>query len=149
MGVHVWRINRTGIHLVKSYGGKQITTNISLTKYITIQKDKTWVVNRGLSDSIKSRVNWTGNVTEHGCQVVFILRNVTKSDEISTYGCTAEVNGDENRSGPIKLVLYGKNANSYPSDVQANSYPHCSTLGEVVVTPPPPPPPPPSATLRF
>ena len=78
------------------------------TKYITILKNKKGQYNPNLAASIKSRANWTGNITQHGCQVVFTLRNVTRSDLTITYGCIAEVSGYPKPSGPIKLSLYGK-----------------------------------------
>lgn len=76
-------------------------------KYISVQKNGKTTFNPVLKDSFKSRVDWTGNISQHGCQVQFILRNVTKSDEAVTYGCTAIVLGDDDESGPIKLVVLG------------------------------------------
>ena len=63
--------------------------------------------NPELDTSIKSRTSWTGNVTRHRCEQMFVLRNVSKADE-TTYGCTALVFGDHVRSGPINLAVYGK-----------------------------------------
>ncbi|KAL9965834.1 hypothetical protein ACROYT_G029686 [Oculina patagonica] len=76
------------------------------SKYITVAKGNNWLYNPGLPDSIKSRANWTGNITQHGCKLVFILRNVTTSDELITYGCKADLSGENRESGPIKLTLY-------------------------------------------
>ena len=74
-------------------------------KYITILKNGITAVNPSLSDSFQSRLNWTGNISQNGCQMQFILKNVTKLDETRTYGCTAFVFGQDYRSGPIKLAV--------------------------------------------
>ncbi|XP_022796343.1 protein sidekick-1-like isoform X3 [Stylophora pistillata] len=74
-------------------------------KYITIPRSGITAVNPALSDSFQSRLNWTGNISQNGCQMQFILKNVTKLDETRTYGCTAVVLGQDYRSGPIKLAV--------------------------------------------
>ncbi|KAL9965831.1 hypothetical protein ACROYT_G029682 [Oculina patagonica] len=75
------------------------------TKYITIVKGGNGGFNPTLHDSIKTRAYWTGNITyQNGCQLVFILRNVTKLDQ-TTYGCTTTIFGENVRSGPINLVV--------------------------------------------
>ena len=77
------------------------------TKYITIEK----VGNRfnpTLDAAVTSRARWTGNISQQwGCQIVFILNNVSKSDQ-TTYGCRATVWGEDVRNGPVNLVVTGE-----------------------------------------
>ena len=87
--------------------GKTDNNDHLLTKYITIEK-------RGnlfyptLHASVKSRAKWTGNISQQqGCQIVFILNNVSKSDQ-TTYGCRTTVWGEEVRHGPVNLVVTGE-----------------------------------------
>ena len=78
-------------------------------KYIVISKDRrdafNSVVNPKLDDTLKSRLSWAGNTSKHGCQIDFILKNVTKLDKTRTYGCTAKADGLDYRIGPIKLAV--------------------------------------------
>lgn len=73
-------------------------------KYITVNKQSA-VFNPILDTSIKSRTSWIGNVTRHRCKLMFVLRNVSKADQI-TYGCTVMVGGLDSRSGPINLFVH-------------------------------------------
>lgn len=76
-------------------------------KYITIKKSGN-LFNPTLHSSIKTRAYWTGNISQQqGCQLVFILRNVSKSDQ-TTYGCRTTVYGEPVRNGPINLVVTGE-----------------------------------------
>jgi len=77
-------------------------------KYMTVQKSGKTSKNGGLSPSLQARVGVAGNVSEHGCNLTFELRNVTRDDELITYGCTAVIDGYEYRTGPITLVIQGK-----------------------------------------
>jgi len=79
------------------------------TKYITLVKQSgNLQMNPILDDSVKSRANWIGNITQQqGCRIVFILKNVSKSDQ-TTYGCTSSIWGEEIRDGPIHLVVTGE-----------------------------------------
>ena len=81
--------------------------NIYLTtKYITLEKRNHF--NLIVDSSVISRARWIGNITQQqGCQIVFILENVSKSDQI-TYGCSVSVWGEKIRSGPIRLVVIGE-----------------------------------------
>ena len=76
-------------------------------KYITVEKNGKSSYNRALAPSLQSRLAVTGNVSRHGCDLVFVLNNVSSSDELTTYGCTAVIDGDEYRSGPMTLVIQG------------------------------------------
>ena len=77
------------------------------TKYITIEKSRN-LVNPTLLASVQSRTKWAGNLCQKkGCQIVFILKNVLKSDQ-TTYGCRATVWGEDVRDGPVKLVVTGE-----------------------------------------
>lgn len=75
-------------------------------KYITVRKGIA-VSNPELDTAIKSRTGWIGNVTQHRCKLMFVLRNVSKADQ-TTYGCTVIVGGLDRRSGPINLFVHGK-----------------------------------------
>jgi len=78
-------------------------------KYITIVKSGNGdLLNPILGHSVSSRANWTGNISQQqGCQVVFILKSVSKSDE-TTYGCNIDISGEDRISGPISLVVSGE-----------------------------------------
>ena len=76
-----------------------------LDNYITIWKSGSVEKNPKHHNSFKSRLSWARNISQHGCQVEFILKNVTKLDETATYGCEAYVDGLYYRSGPIKLAV--------------------------------------------
>jgi len=78
-------------------------------KYITIVKSGNGdLLNPILDHSVSSRANWTGNISQQlGCQVVFILKNVSKSDQ-TTYGCNIDISGEDRESGPISLVVTGE-----------------------------------------
>jgi len=86
--------------------GKTDNNQYLRTKYITlVKKSGNFQLNPIIDDSVKSRAHWTGNITQQqGCQLTFILRNVSKSDQ-TTYGCTASIWGEEIRDGPINLVV--------------------------------------------
>ena len=77
-------------------------------KYITVYKDGSNKINADLKSPFKDRLFVTGNVSRNGCNLKFVLKNVTWSDELVTYGCKAELSGDDVRSGPIKLVIRGE-----------------------------------------
>ena len=85
--------------------GQTDKNDLILNNYITIWKSGLAQKNPKLDNSFKSRLSWARNISQHGCQVEFSLKNVTKSDETRTYGCTAYVSGTDYRSGPIKLVV--------------------------------------------
>ena len=71
-------------------------------------KKKTIEKNLVLSDSLKSRLGATANLSHFGCNVVFVLRNVSRSDVQKTYGCTVNVYGFSFLSGPTRIVVPGK-----------------------------------------
>lgn len=76
-------------------------------KYITIKKFGN-LSNPILDDSVKSRAHFAGNISQQqGCQVVFILTNVSKSDQ-ATYGCHIDISGVLEKSDPISLVVTGE-----------------------------------------
>lgn len=50
----------------------------------------------------------TGNVSRNGCNLKFVLKNVTWSDERITYACLADLSGDSHKSGPIELDIQGE-----------------------------------------
>lgn len=88
------------------WGRKYDSKNVR-PKYITIQKHGN-LSNPTLHDSVKSRAHFAGNISQQlGCQVVFILTNVSKSDE-STYGCNIDFSGVDEPSDPINLVVTGE-----------------------------------------
>ena len=76
-----------------------------LDNYITIWKSGSVEKNPNHDNSFQSRLSWAGNISQHGGLFDFIFKNVTKSDETRTYGCTAYVSGSDYRSGPIKLAV--------------------------------------------
>ena len=87
--------------------GKTDNNDRLRTKYITIEKSGN-LFNPTLHPSVKSRAYWTGNISkQQGCQLVFILKNVSKSDQ-TTYGCRTTVYGEDVRDGPINLVVTGE-----------------------------------------
>jgi len=73
-------------------------------KFITVYKNGNTQINRQLPSSLQTRVSVSGNVTQQGCDLVFRLQNVHRTDEQITYGCTAVVWGVWFRSGPVSLV---------------------------------------------
>jgi len=76
-------------------------------KYITVYKNEKNSTNSRLPYSLQARLAVSANISRHGCDLVFVLKNVSSSDELTTYGCTAKVYGDNFRSGPITLVIQG------------------------------------------
>ena len=77
------------------------------TKYITIAKMGN-LFNPTVHPSVKSRAYWIGNISQQqGCQMVFILKNVSKSDQ-TTYGCKTTIWGKDIRNGPVNLVVTGE-----------------------------------------
>ncbi|KAJ7378256.1 Neural cell adhesion molecule 1 [Desmophyllum pertusum] len=96
-------IHKTGLVFEQIIWGETDNNDRIRNKYVTIPASGLWYINPELDDSIKNRVSWTGNISRKGCNLVFILRNVTTSDEI-TYGCTAIVYGDDILNGPKRLV---------------------------------------------
>ena len=87
--------------------GKTDNNDRIRTKYITIKKDGN-KFNPILDASVTSRATRTGNITrQQGCQIVFILKNVSKSDQ-TTYGCTVTIWGEDQRKGPVNLVVTGE-----------------------------------------
>ena len=87
--------------------GKTENNDRVRTKYITIEKRGN-LFNPTLHPSIKSRANWTGNISQQqGCQMVFILKNVSKSDQTS-YACKTTIWGQDIRNGPVYLVVIGE-----------------------------------------
>ena len=77
-------------------------------KYITVYKEGYHSINEGLPSPLKDRLFVTGNVSRNGCNLKFVLKNVTWSDERTTYSCLATVEGILFWSGPIELVIQGK-----------------------------------------
>ncbi|CAH3154297.1 unnamed protein product, partial [Pocillopora meandrina] len=92
--------------------------------------------NPTLDDTLKSRLSWAGNISKHSCQIDFILKNVTKLDKTRTYGCTATVDGLDQRSGPIKLAVLIPPTITHRSnktiDVEegVNVTLHCDAIGD-------------------
>ena len=79
------------------------------TKYITIEKIRN-LLNPTIDASVTSRARWTGNITQQqGCQIVFILKNVSKSDQ-TTYGCRVTIFREDVRNGPVDVVVTGEYA---------------------------------------
>jgi len=77
-------------------------------KFITVYKNGNTQINRQLPRSLLTRVSVSGNVTQQGCDLVFKLQSVHRTDEQITYGCTTVVWGAWFRSGPVSLVTQGK-----------------------------------------
>nr|XP_058971305.1 neural cell adhesion molecule 1-B-like isoform X2 [Pocillopora verrucosa] len=107
-----------------------------LDNYITIWKSGLAQKNPKLDNSFKSRLSWAGNISQHGGLFDFIFKNVTKSDETRTYGCTAYVSGSDYRSGPIKLAVLIPPTITHRSnktiDVEegVNVTLHCDAIGD-------------------
>ena len=87
--------------------GKTDNNDRLRTKYITIKN----VGNRFYTTfyaPVTSRAKWAGNISQQqGCQMVFILKNVSKLDQ-TTYGCRVTVWGEDVRNGPVNLVVTGE-----------------------------------------
>ena len=76
-------------------------------KYVTVAK-KTKVKNPTLDGSVKSRVDATlVNCSQSGCDVIFVIRSVTKKDAKYFYNCRADIDYNLVNSGPISLVISG------------------------------------------
>lgn len=76
-------------------------------KYVTVTKKKK-VKNPNLDASVKSRVDATlVNCSQSGCDVIFVIRSVTKKDAKYFYNCIANIDYDDVASGPISLVISG------------------------------------------
>ena len=76
-------------------------------KYVTVTKKKK-VKNPNLDASVKSRVDATlVNCSQSGCDVIFVIRSVTKKDAEYFYNCIANIDYDDVASGPISLVISG------------------------------------------
>ena len=76
-------------------------------KYVTVEKNKK-MKNSALDASVKSRVDATlSNCSQSGCDVIFVIRSVTKKDEQYFYNCIAIIDYDDVASGPISLVISG------------------------------------------
>ena len=76
-------------------------------KYVTVAK-KTKVKNPTLDASVKSRVDATlVNCSQSGCDVIFVIRSVTKKDAKYFYNCRADIDYNLVNSGPISLVISG------------------------------------------
>lgn len=76
-------------------------------KYVTVNKNKK-MKNSDLDASVKSRVDATlSNCSQSGCDVIFVIRSVTKKDEQYYYNCIAIIDYDDVASGPISLVISG------------------------------------------
>ena len=76
-------------------------------KYVTVNKNKK-MKNSDLDASVKSRVDATlSNCSQSGCDVIFVIRSVTKKDEQYFYNCIAIIDYDDVASGPISLVISG------------------------------------------
>ncbi|KAM7442955.1 hypothetical protein ABFA07_008214 [Porites harrisoni] len=74
-------------------------------KYVTVTKKKK-VKNPNLDASVKSRVDATlVNCSQSGCDVIFVIRSVTKKDAKYFYNCIANIDYDHVKSGPISLVI--------------------------------------------
>ena len=91
-----------------SWGRTDGFTNRIRNRYLTVEKDGSLFINHRLPSPLKDRLFVTGNVSRNGCNLKFVLKNVTWSDQRTTYGCNALVYGDVFRSGPIELVIQGK-----------------------------------------
>ena len=76
-------------------------------KYVTVEKNKK-MKNSHLDASVKSRVDATlSNCSQSGCDVIFVIRSVTKKDAEYFYNCIANIDDDDVASGPISLVILG------------------------------------------
>ena len=90
------------------YWGQTDNNDRIRNKYLTVKKDESIEFNDKLPSSLKSRLNVTKTINQHGCSVHFVLQNLTWSDGDHTYGCTAIVYGDEFKKGPIRINIQGK-----------------------------------------
>ena len=89
--------------------GKTDNSDRLRTKYITIEKNGN-SFNPTFHAPVASRATWTGIISQQqGCQIVFILKNVSTSDQ-TTYGCRVTVWGEDVRNGPVNLVVTGEYA---------------------------------------
>ena len=76
-------------------------------KYVTVEKNRK-MKNSDLDASVKSRVDATlSNCSQSGCDVIFVIRSVTKKDEQYFYNCIATIDYYNVASGPISLVISG------------------------------------------
>lgn len=81
--------------------------NLIDDKYVTVEK-KTKFKNSKLDASVKSRVDATlSNCSQDGCDVIFVIRSVTKKDEEYFYNCIADIDYHKVISGPLSLVISG------------------------------------------
>ena len=87
--------------------GKTDNNGYLSTKYVAIDKVGN-LFHPTLHFSVRSRAYWNANICQQqGCQMVFILKNVSKSDQ-TTYGCRVTVWGEYVSNGPVNLVVNGK-----------------------------------------
>lgn len=77
--------------------------------YVTVFKDGRTDKNTQLKPPLLSRVNATlSNCSQSGCDMMFVIQNLAKSDQTKTYGCVATFNGfDKIKSDPVSLVTPG------------------------------------------
>ena len=77
--------------------------------YVTVLKSGTIMKNDDLKPPLKSRVDATlSNCSKSGCDMMFMIRNVAKSDQTKTYGCVAYFGGLYMiKSDPVSLVTPG------------------------------------------
>ena len=77
------------------------------SRYVIVTKKKK-LKNPYLDASVKSRVDVTlVNCSQSGCDVIFVIRSVTKKDAKYFYNCIANIDYDDVASGPISLVISG------------------------------------------
>ena len=77
------------------------------SRYVIVTKKKK-LKNPYLDASVKSRVDATlVNCSQSGCDVIFVIRSVTKKDAEYFYNCIANIDYDHVASGPISLVISG------------------------------------------
>ena len=75
--------------------------------YVIVTKKKKRK-NSLLDASVKSRVDATlVNCSQSGCDVIFVIRSVTKKDAKYFYNCRADIDYNLVNSGPISLVISG------------------------------------------
>ena len=76
--------------------------------YVTIEKGKAYK-NTELEPPLLSRVDATlSNCSQSGCDMMFVIQNLAKSDQTKTYGCVALFDGFEKvKSDPVSLVTPG------------------------------------------
>lgn len=90
------------------FWGKTDKDDRVTNKYTTILKDGNAKVNYQLPETLRSRLSAATNISKDNCSLDFVLKEVTRGDATLTYGCTASVYGTFIESGPIYLVLRGK-----------------------------------------